>query len=851
MRWWFSKKGRNEEEVPTERRVRRKYESFRSLLALNNESLELMATLQEDLQYVPPRRDVLGTRVAGIFERAERIVGTLEVLTGKKFPALAGAVRDHRHEVENFIATQQELVSPRLAAWLSEVGAGDTGEVGGKAAALGEIKNALGLPVPHGYVLTTEAYRRFFGNPAWKSIRNALAGVDVQSPPTLQAASAELSDGVMDQSVPRAVEVAITERGKAMDLGGLGFAVRSSAVGEGGAQTFAGQFLSLLNVTESGLVDAYKRVVASRFSERALFYRLSIGLPEVDSPMAVLFLPVIDARAAGIMYTRDPGNPRSREVLITATRGLGLDIASGRMPADLFSVSRGHPHAIMESRIARKDEIVELDARGGLRRTPLARKAAVEPSLRSEEIQVLAHWAVRIEEHFKVPQDVEWALDREGNLWILQSRPLALAEASRRSKTRVREEPLLEGGRTVYPGRVSGKAYIARTHHDLDHAPKGAVVFMHRASPEIVKILPHISGVVAESGNIAGHGAALLREFKVPSVFEMPGALERISKDDAVSLDAVNQRVYRGNLWPPREMDEPEAAPPSSTRSDPISEKLLSLHLLDPSALNFRPRGCRSTHDVLRFSHEKAIEAMFAINDSELQSGPHTSKRLIDPAPINLYVLDLGGGLAPEAASSRAVSPSQIIARPFQAIWRGVSHPDVTWSRQMPASLEGLASVMAGAFSSHSSARRALGDRSYLLVADEYMNLNSRLAYHFTLVDACVSDVVNNNYVAFRFSGGGATRWRRNLRAVFIQTCLDHYDFQTDRRGDLVNAWFRKRPAEETENRLDMLGRLMACASQLDMYMTGHDVMQWYVAQFLDGNYGFHQPEGAGAGGRP
>ena len=78
----------------------------------------------------------------------------------------------------------------------------------------------------------------------------------------------------------------------------------------------------------------------------------------------------------------------------------------------------------------------------------------------------------------------------------------------------------------------------------------------------------------------------------------------------------------------------------------------------------------------------------------------------------------------------------------------------------MPASLSDLASVMATSLTAHSGAMRALGEQSYLLVADEYMNLNSRLAYHFTLVDACVSAVPGNNDIAFRFAGGGAARDR-------------------------------------------------------------------------------------------
>ncbi len=157
----------------------------------------------------------------------------------------------------------------------------------------------------------------------------------------------------------------------------------------------------------------------------------------------------------------------------------------------------------------------------------------------------------------------------------------------------------------------------------------------------------------------------------------------------------------------------------------------------------------------------------------------------------------------------------------------------------MPVSFSDFASVITGSLSSQASEVRALGERSYLLVADEYMNLNSRLAYHFSLVDACLSDTPSHNYISFRFTGGGATHQRRSLRACFLENCLLHYGFVVDRRGDLVNAWFKRAPAEDTEMNLDILGRLMACSSQLDMYMNSHDAMKWYTREFLAGNYSF------------
>jgi pyruvate,water dikinase len=840
--WW--RKSKAQQPAPAEVRIRHKYAAFRELLALNNECLELMAGLQEDLQFVPPRRDVFDRRIAAIYEKAEGTVAALEKLTGAAWQQLREAVQAQREEIERHMAAFQELSRPRLSAWLTELGASSALEAGAKAAVLAEIKNKLRLPVPDGYVLTTEAYRQFCGIPLWRQIRDAVRGLDLNDLAAVRTVSERVAALVLSSPVPRAVEVAVTERAHTINPHGSGMAVRSSAVGEGAERTFAGQFLSILNVPQSGLVEAYKRVVAGRFGERALFYRLSTGLLEIETPMAVLFLPVLAARASGIMYTRDPGDPRSKLLWVTSTRGLGLDIASGGTPADHFVVSRNQPHPVIERSIVHKDESIALESGGGTVHRTLGAAEADAPSLEPDDLRRLADYGVLIEDHFRAPQDIEWVLDELGKLWIVQARPLALAGPAR-ARSRVKAELLLAGGRPVYPGRVSGVAYLVETPAALRETPDGAVLFLRRASPEIVEVFPRISGLVAEWGNVAGHAAALLREFKIPSVFHMAGAFDRLAGGETVSLDAAQSRVYPGALWPPRSREVPLANGLGERDRDPLSRRLLALHLVDPAGSNFRPAGCRSTHDVLRFCHEKAIETMFAINDLERDRGPASTKRLTSEVPVNIYVLDLGGGLVLDSPEDRNVRPEQIVSRPFQALWGGLSHPDVTWQRGMPASLSDLASVMAGSFSAQGAATRALGEESYLLVADEYMNLNSRLAYHFSLVDSCLSDTPGNNYISFRFAGGGATRDRRNLRACFLEECLVFFGFRVDRRGDLVNAWLKKAPLEETAARLDTLGRLMACSSQLDMYMTSHEAMKWYVRQFLAGNYRFQPTEAA------
>jgi pyruvate,water dikinase len=841
MPWWWKKRKLPETAVSPQERVRDRYVSFRELLSLNNDCLELLASIQEDLQYAPPTRELLSDRVSSVFDKTAEVVRTLERLTGYDQQSLLQAVEAQRQEVERYIAAD-DLRPTNFSASLSEVNAASGAEAGAKAAVLGEIKNTLRLPVPDGFVLTAHAYRQFCGRPLWRQFRDAIRNLDLNDLNLVHQVSAELTNLVMATPVPRAIEVALTQRALALQRAGMAVAVRSSAVGEGGEKTFAGQFTSYLNVPVDQVVDAYKRVVAGRFSERALFYRLSAGMPEVESPMAVLCLGVVRAQTAGILYTRDPRDRKLDALWITATRGLALDIASGQVPADLFVVERRWPHRVVEQSIVAKNEEVVLAENGGVLRRPTSPEEAGAPSLNPRELALLADWSLRIEKHFGVPQDIEWARDERGQVWIVQARPLTLVDSPQiRSKARVKADPLLAGGRAVYPGRVSGPAFLVNDLTTLSDTPQGAILFMRKASPEIVTVFPRISGVVAEMGNVAGHAASLLREAKIPSIFELAGAFEHVKIGDPVSLDAVQPRIYSGMLWSPRMVESQiyERYQESNVKVDPINRRLLVLHLLDTASSDFRPAGCKSAHDVLRYCHEKAVEAMFAVNDTALEGDVTCSKRLMTPVPVNIYVLDLGGGLALDDPSAPEVRPSEIVSWPFQALWRGLTHPGVSWHREMPASLSDLASVMANSLTTTTGAMRALGDRSYLLVADEYINLNSRLAYHFTLVDACLSPVASHNYISFRFAGGGATPYRRNLRACFVEACLSHHGFLVDRRSDLVNAWFKKAPAEETEVRLNIIGRLMACTSQLDMYMTSNAVMRRYVQQFLDGNYAF------------
>jgi pyruvate,water dikinase len=246
------------------------------------------------------------------------------------------------------------------------------------------------------------------------------------------------------------------------------------------------------------------------------------------------------------------------------------------------------------------------------------------------------------------------------------------------------------------------------------------------------------------------------------------------------------------------------------------------------------PSACRTCHDLLSRAHDLAIEEMFTLLD-KYDIGKAPAQKVKTGLPINLHVIDLVGGLAPEAAS-KLLPREQILSLPLQAMFKGMYYPGITWSGPIGINLKGFMVIMA---QSTSRPEEDFWDRTYALIAREYMAYHSRLGYHYTSVDAYCTDEARNNHIRFLFKGGAADDLRRALRARFIGGVLERIGFAVEVQGDLVNASFHRMPRPEVETRLDLLGRLMGCSRQRDMVMKNDSIVNWHIEAFLRGNYSF------------
>jgi phosphohistidine swiveling domain-containing protein len=295
---------------------------------------------------------------------------------------------------------------------------------GGKATNLGELMRA-GFPVPHGFYITTEAYRLATEAAGIDPLVAELAAGGDEVGERREAVARQIRAALVDATMPEGVAAAVAEAYRSMaSADSVGVAVRSSATAEDlpGA-SFAGQQDTYLNVVGvEAVLDAVRRCWASLWTDRAVAYRASNRIDQRSVRLAVVVQEMVDAAAAGVMFTANPLTGRRRELVIDASPGLGEAIVSGAVNPDHFVVD-GATGRIVERRLGDKRLAVRVRPGGGTEHIELA-DGGSGASLSDEQIRALASMGGQVEQHYGTPQDIEFAIDASGKLWLTQARPI-------------------------------------------------------------------------------------------------------------------------------------------------------------------------------------------------------------------------------------------------------------------------------------------------------------------------------------------------------------------------------------------------------------------------------------------
>ncbi|GAA2136152.1 PEP/pyruvate-binding domain-containing protein [Arthrobacter humicola] len=306
---------------------------------------------------------------------------------------------------------------------LGDVGQGDVAMAGGKGVGLGGLVQA-GLPVPPGFVLNTAAYADFVeANRLQAGIRELDSLSPLASPQDYEDASNRIRALFAGGTMPAAIA---TELGAAYRLIGDGdaaVAVRSSATAEDlPSASFAGQQETYLNVVGAeALAAAVTDCWASLWTARAMAYRAREGIGPDAVRLAVVVQRMVEADAAGVMFTANPANGRRDQILISAAWGLGESVVSGTVTTDDVVVEAGSGRVL--SRRTADKEVMTVVADHGTREQPVPAGRRRQPVLDDQAAAELAGYGTRIADHFGAPQDIEWAR-AGGEFFLLQSRPI-------------------------------------------------------------------------------------------------------------------------------------------------------------------------------------------------------------------------------------------------------------------------------------------------------------------------------------------------------------------------------------------------------------------------------------------
>ena len=883
---YFRARGQAREQAAlTELKAR--YHAFRIFLENNGKALELIVALDGQLH----RAEETDIRAAAeeLLSVSSELVDGLNLLSGGSYEglyALHGQLAAAIDQRLRILTTNSAL--PVFCLELDAMETSTPLQAGAKAAQLARLRQ-MGLPVPNGFVCTVRACKNYLhhGQLA-ESINRILREVEIAQTEVPHAA-ARIKEMILGAPLPpelasalRAAYLGLVREEGNSKSEALAVSVRSSGATEDGVEhSFAGQFTSILNVCgPEALLAAYREVIASGFSARAIAYRLNAGLSPVDFDLAVLVQVMAVADSAGVLFTVDPSQPESGRMLISAVPGLGTMAVGGSAPVDLYRPPRAQPGVdadfskeqyLQGAQIAHKTlrEVPDID--NGLRRESVPEQEADLPLLSLATLRELTQLGMTIEGLEGMAQDVEWAFSAQGGLRILQARPLRLA-ASKEHRLRLPSlaAPLFSGN-CASSGKAVGRVQLIHSAPELQQldtrgeagrqqAPH--ILVLPHSIVDAAQLLPHCAGVLIDIGNPTDHLACIAREYAIPMITGTQTGMADLQDGQWIILDAdhglvleapesvqkqallAQQRTY--SLPPENRAATPLAASPSPPvlPSDRLALRTLivPLNLTDAYGPTFALRECRTIHDVVRYTHEMAVLAMFRAGDQVMEDAGGLLRPLEIGVPFSFLVIDLGGGLRKSKkrtgrerlALRHPLAREDVLSTPLAALCDGLTTPELCWhSAPDPSALPGIFSnTMLDA-----RGPRPAGSFNYALAARDYLNLNARVEFHFAMVDAVCGRDTHANYIRFRFKGGGAGVERSHRRAVFLQYVLEQNAFYTTVAGDLVTASLTGAKKESIYQHLVMIGRLLGFSRFLDGVMTTDETPVQLARAFLAGRY--------------
>jgi pyruvate,water dikinase len=451
----------------------------------------------------------------------------------------------------------------KFVAWLSDLSSADIKLVGGKGANLGEMYNS-GFPVPQAFVVTTDAFFFFLKTAKLEQpIKDIFHKIDVDSTKDLQDKAKEIRELVINAKIPKKLETEILEAYDHFNVnlddihdspGALAIlrsarepifvSVRSSATAEDlGEASFAGQQSSYINVKGNPeLLQKIKECFASIFTARSIYYRKKKGFDELVG-IAPVVQKMINSDKSGVMFSKNPVK-NNEEILIEAVFGQGEGIVSGTIKPDQYTLNRNFE--VLEEHVSDKKLAIVRTAAGETKTVTLTPEKSNERVLKTHELKQLAEFAIKLEEHYSKPQDIEFSIEN-GTIYILQTRPITtLKDMSKEAPQAELDGHVITQGMPASPGIASGIVKIIHSMDDLEKIKTGDILVTTMTNPDMVVSMQKASAILTSEGGATAHAAIVSREMGIPAIVGAQKCLELLKDGDEITIDGYTGKVFAG-----------------------------------------------------------------------------------------------------------------------------------------------------------------------------------------------------------------------------------------------------------------------------------------------------------------
>jgi pyruvate, water dikinase len=444
--------------------------------------------------------------------------------------------------------------------WFSELNKDSGSVAGGKGSNLAEIFNAK-VNVPPGFVITAQAYDYFIEKAGLKEeIEKLLGSINYEDTKQLNEVTEKIRKSIIKAEFPKDLQEEILESYEALDTNNVKnntngtvleilknsepifVAVRSSATTEDLADaSFAGQQESFLNIKgKTELLLHIKKCIASLFTSRAVYYRQKKGYEHTKASLAVVIQRMVDSDKSGVIFSRDPTN-QSKNIILEAVFGLGEGIVSGTITPDEYIISR--ELEILTKNISDKKIAITRDSGGGQTTVKLSPEKSKQQVLKEYEMKRLAEISLKLEEHYKKPQDIEWAIEGE-EIYVVQTR--AITTLGKKTEEKNIGGDVILSGLGASPGVASGKVKIINDLSELDKIETGDVLVTKMTNPDMVVSMQKSAAIITDEGGLTAHAAIVSREMGIPAVVGTREATSKLKDGDIVTVDGASGKIYSG-----------------------------------------------------------------------------------------------------------------------------------------------------------------------------------------------------------------------------------------------------------------------------------------------------------------